>query len=112
MSIILRPRAQFEHLDGLPLTGALAVALTLSSKFGVKAKVRWPNDVVFQGHKLAGTLVEAKLRGNTPRYALLGLGLNANFPGALLASEVEDATTLFDILGSPVDREELISQIL
>jgi len=110
MTTILRPSPDFRSLDGLPLIGALAVALTLSSKYGINALVRWPNDVTFQGRKLAGTLVEAKFLGNTVTSALLGIGLNANFHAKTI--EIENATTVLDILGSSVDRAELVSSIL
>jgi BirA family biotin operon repressor/biotin-[acetyl-CoA-carboxylase] ligase len=77
MTTVLRPTSHFSHLDGLPLIGALATAVVLSSKQTVKALVRRPNDVMFQDRKLAGTMVEAKFSGNALAYALLGLGLNA-----------------------------------
>jgi len=67
--------------------------------------------IVVRG-KLAGTSVEAKFEGNTPAYALLGLGLNANFHTKLIAREVESAISVLDILGSPVDRADLISSLL
>jgi BirA family biotin operon repressor/biotin-[acetyl-CoA-carboxylase] ligase len=110
MTIILRPLPDFRPLDGLPLIGALAVALALNSVHGIEALVRWPNDVTVHARKIAGILVEASLRGNTVASALLGVGLNANFHANMM--EVERATTLLDILGSSVDREELISSIL
>lgn len=112
MTTVLRPTSHFRPLDGLPLIGALATAVVLSLKHTVKAMVRWPNDVMFQDRKLAGTMVEAKFSGNALVYALLGLGLNANFNSRLISERVENAITLLDILGSPVDRAELISQIL
>jgi len=112
MTIVLKPTSHFRPLDGLPLIGALATAVVLSLKHAVNATVRWPNDVMFQDRKLAGTIVEAKFSGNALAYALLGLGLNANFDSKLISERVENATTLLDILGSPVDRAELISQIL
>lgn len=112
MTTVLRPPSHFEPLDGLPMIGALAVALTLHTRYDIKTLVRWPNDVTFRGRKLAGTLVEAKFSGNAPIYALLGLGLNANFHTKLIAGDVESAITVLDILGSDIDRAGLISSIL
>jgi BirA family biotin operon repressor/biotin-[acetyl-CoA-carboxylase] ligase len=112
MTTILRPVQNFDHLDGLPLLGALAIALSLSSGYGIKALVRWPNDVVCLGRKLAGTLVEAKFSGNRPTYALLGIGLNVNFQASEITNEAESATTVLDILGHAVDMAELVCSIL
>jgi BirA family biotin operon repressor/biotin-[acetyl-CoA-carboxylase] ligase len=112
LTIILRPPPAFEPLEGLPLLGALATARAVASAHGIKARVRWPNDVVFNGRKLAGTMVEASFKGNAIVYALLGLGLNANFPASLISQSAEDPVTLLDILGSAVDRGELIASLL
>jgi BirA family biotin operon repressor/biotin-[acetyl-CoA-carboxylase] ligase len=112
MTAILRPPLSLTPLDGLPLVGALAVCLALNKKCDIRPKVRWPNDVVLDHLKLAGVLVEAKIAGNAPEYALLGLGLNANFHTSLIRDWTENATTVLDILGSPVDRAALISSIL
>jgi BirA family biotin operon repressor/biotin-[acetyl-CoA-carboxylase] ligase len=112
MTTILRPAQHFGPLDGLPLLGALAVTLSLSSSYGIRALVRWPNDVVCLGRKLAGTLVEAKFSGNTSTYALLGIGVNVNFQASEIVDEDESATTVLDILGHAVDKAELVCAIL
>jgi BirA family biotin operon repressor/biotin-[acetyl-CoA-carboxylase] ligase len=112
MTTILRPPQNVTPLDGLPLIGALAVCLALSERCSIKPKVRWPNDVMLDHFKLAGILVEAKIAGNAPAYVLLGLGLNANFHASLVRRSAENATTVLDALGSPVDRAKLISSIL
>jgi BirA family biotin operon repressor/biotin-[acetyl-CoA-carboxylase] ligase len=112
MTVILRPPPSLKPLDGLPLVGALAVCQALSKKGRFIPKVRWPNDVVLDHLKLAGVLVEAKIVGNVPAYLLLGLGLNANFHASLIRHWTENATTVLDALGSPIDRTELISSIL
>lgn len=112
MTVVLRPPQRFGQLESLPLLGALCATLTLSSKFGIMAQVRWPNDVMFLDRKLGGTLVESKFRGNTLECVLLGLGLNANFHSRLIATDAVRATTTLDILGHDIDRAEAISHIL
>ena len=112
MTVILRPPQQFEPIDSLPLLGALSAALTLSSRYGIMAQVRWPNDVIFRERKLGGALAESKFRGNTLECVLLGLGLNVNFHRKLIAAGAQRAITTLDILGSEIDRAEVISHIL
>ena len=112
MSIVLRPPKSFEPLDGIPLISALAIAQAINEIHGLRTSVRWPNDVVIDRQKLAGTLVETKLTGNALQYLVLGLGVNANFPSSMLTGVSGNATTLSDAIGHPVDIEELAVRIL
>ncbi len=111
-TVVLRDALSVDVCNSLPLMGALAVARTLESSLGVMARVRWPNDVVADGRKVAGVLVEAKSKGNELDYALLGIGINANFPIRTIKEVSQHSTSLLDIVGSPVNRESTISLIL
>jgi len=73
MSLILRPAAA----SGLRWTGlgALAVAEALKGE-GLPAQIKWPNDVLIEGGKAAGVLVEVAWEGNRPLYLILGIGIN------------------------------------
>lgn len=112
MSIVLRPPQSFEPLHGIPLISALGVVRAINAILGFRTSVRWPNDVFFKNRKLAGTLVEAKLTGNTLDYAVLGLGVNANFPSSMFPDTAGNATTLSDIIGHRIENAELATQIL
>ena len=82
-SLVLR-----EHDDLLPLRGGLAVA----DLAGTGAQVKWPNDVLVGGRKLAGVLVEARPQEG---WAVLGIGVNVAVDPAELPPEVRDrAATL------------------
>ena len=111
MTIILRGPLVQAASSSLPLIGALATVKGIRSQLGIDVQVRWPNDVVFMGKKLSGIIVETKTRGNEFEYALLGMGINANFPVSLLKG-APNSTTLLEIIGSPVDREQLVCSIL
>ena len=112
MSILLRPPASFSSLEGLPLVGALAIARGITSALNIEALVRWPNDVVVSGRKLAGVLVESRLKGLLPEFIILGMGVNANFHATILGEVARDSTSLLDAVGSAVDRELLICEML
>jgi len=112
MTLILRPPFVFNPLDTLPLLGALAVARTVNSSLGIKANVRWPNDIVVGRQKLAGVLAETTFIGNQLQYTLLGIGINANFHPSEIKEIFPTPTTLLELLGSPIDREELICVLL
>jgi len=111
LSVLLRPRDRQPFLDSLPLLGALAIAEAVSSQLRLKARVRWPNDVVVDDQKIAGVLAEAKSKGNELAYAILGLGINANFSVDEIGAST-NAATLQSLLGAPIDRVALICSIL
>ena len=111
LSILLRPQDRQSFLDSLPLLGALVIAAAVSSQLRLKACVRWPNDVVVDDQKIAGVLAEARSKGNELAYAILGLGINANFTVDEIGS-FANAATLQSLHGTPIDREALICKIL
>lgn len=112
MTTLFRPPLALDSLSTLPILAALAAAKTINSILGVRARVRWPNDIVVGDRKLAGVIVEAKFKGNQVEYALVGVGINANFHSDILGALGPASTSLEDLLGSPVDREEIITLLL
>ncbi|MEI8055152.1 MAG: biotin--[acetyl-CoA-carboxylase] ligase [bacterium] len=69
------------ELSGLSLAIAVAVAEALSS-YGIKKDIalKWPNDVLWQKHKLAGILVEVSGEAHNICHAIIGVGLNVDMP--------------------------------
>ena len=112
ITILLRAPSLTELLNSLSLIGSIAVAKIIAANLNIPAKVRWPNDIIFEGRKVSGTLVQGKTKGNELEYAMLGIGINANFHTKLISNVAPAATTLLDILGHEVDREQLISKLL
>ncbi|WP_261821237.1 biotin--[acetyl-CoA-carboxylase] ligase [Nocardioides sp. OK12] len=89
-SLLLRPRVAAEHWPWLPLLTGHAVGAALGA-LGYPAGVKWPNDVLVEGRKLAGILVE-RVETPTGPAAVLGIGLNVRLPADLLP--VPTATSL------------------
>jgi BirA family transcriptional regulator, biotin operon repressor / biotin---[acetyl-CoA-carboxylase] ligase len=76
--------------------------------------LKWPNDVVDEsGHKLAGLLLETAITGERVSEAVLGVGVNVNWPRTEMPSEIaERATSLIDLGGGPIDRVALLRSYL
>ncbi|WP_417911764.1 biotin--[acetyl-CoA-carboxylase] ligase [Candidatus Electronema sp. TJ] len=94
----------------LPFAAGLACCRTVRL-YGLDARLKWVNDVLVDGRKIAGILCSTVLRPNQDRYHLIGIGLNANnreFPAELQAS----AVSLTELLGDDVDRAKLAGQLL
>ncbi|MEX1298859.1 MAG: biotin--[acetyl-CoA-carboxylase] ligase [Desulfotignum sp.] len=88
---------------------SLTLSLTLEGLFGLDVRVKWPNDLLLQGKKLAGLLSEMETRADMIRYLLVGIGLNVNNDPS---SESFAATSLQRVLGRPVSRKEILTQFM
>jgi len=105
----------FPH-EGLPaaaltITSAVAVAETLAETLALDARIRWPNDVLVEGEKVAGILVEAVTRPHDQRGEqgfLIGVGVNVNSGPA----EVPAAGALAVKVSRLLDRTLLVVSLL
>jgi len=102
-STILRPPLDLFPL--LPLLAALTVAGGIEVATGAAADLKWPNDVLLNGRKLAGILLERPAGADV----VLGVGVNVNQSAAELP---EGATSLAAELGHELEREPLLAAIL
>ena len=94
MSFLLRPDLSPEKCSGLTLVTALALSKSLRKYTGMDLLIKWPNDVVCNGKKVAGILTELAVDNMETDYVVVGVGINVNtkeFP-----QEIRDvATSLF-----------------
>ena len=110
LSIILYP--SLVYLPSLIMLASLAVVRSIEAVTGLKAQVKWPNDVLVNGRKVCGILIESDVQGDTVVYAIIGIGVNVN----LRISDVPEisslATSLSDELGRDVSLLSLIRRLL
>lgn len=81
-SLAWRFAAPLHRLAGLPLAVGVALAETLG-KLGVTVTLKWPNDLIKDGSKLAGILVESQGAGSNTVWAVIGVGINLDMPAPL-----------------------------
>ena len=79
MTLIERPQSP-RGLDVLSLRIGLLLADALDPVAGGRVGLKWPNDLVVAGRKLAGTLVEARWRDQRVDWIAIGIGLNVSVP--------------------------------
>lgn len=77
LSVIFEFSLKSTRLPLLTLAAGLALCRALEP-LGIRPKIRWPNDIVVNGSKLAGILAESGVRGRGTRYVVLGIGLNVH----------------------------------
>ena len=107
-SILLRPPVATPRLPELSLVAGRACAAAIAEVTGLAPAIKFPNDVLLRGRKVAGVLAEAK--GD---HVVLGIGINANAAADQLPSETSlPATSLRLETGRPVDRGALLAALL
>lgn len=105
MSVVLRPEMPIDRYPILTSVGAVATAAAIAETIPVSPRVRWPNDVVIGGRKVAGVLAEVRdLTARRPP-AVLGIGVNVNLSRDELPKELRPfATSLAIEAGGLVNR--------
>jgi BirA family biotin operon repressor/biotin-[acetyl-CoA-carboxylase] ligase len=117
-SLIVYPTlADSDILSRMTALGALAVCDALRNAYQLDALIKWPNDIIVNGRKLAGILTEAQWTGDALATVILGMGINvasASISEAVLpaANLRFPATSVEDELHRPVDRLELLHAVL
>lgn len=108
-SILLRPTVEKNHASMLTLLMALAVQKAVTSLSGTQADIKWPNDVIMHGKKIAGILTEMYLKDDDIDFVVIGTGINVKkqaFP-----EELVNAGSIEDESGRMIDRESLLHQV-
>jgi len=104
MSMLFKNVFSSMKYSGFTMLGSLSLCYYLRLEYGFDFKMRWPNDVMFEGNKLAGVLANM-------RDGIIGLGFGVNINQDL--SELPDmATSIFLLSGEEVDRNIFIPNFL
>jgi BirA family biotin operon repressor/biotin-[acetyl-CoA-carboxylase] ligase len=113
-SVILRPSIAPQQYQRLTMACSLATADSIEDRLGLKTGLKWPNDVLIQGKKVAGILTELHTKGEDLIHAVVGVGLNVNvdFTEPQVSFLKEQATSLAQECGSAVSREEVLACVL
>jgi len=113
VSIVLRPAVPPYEAPRAALIAALAACRAVEETAGVPVQVKWPNDVLVHGKKVAGILVEMEAELEEVRFLVAGVGINANLPAGAFPEDARDqATSLMAATGRKVDRVQLLAALL
>ncbi len=109
LSIILYP--SLSYLSSMIMLASLAVVHSVEAATGLKSQIKWPNDVLINGRKLCGILIESDVRGSMVRL-VIGIGINVNLRPADFPEILPIATSLSRELGSQVSRLKVLRCLL
>ena len=112
VSSVLRPALHPSEVSSLTFISCLAAFDTLTS-MGLAPTLKWPNDVVVNGRKICGTLIELIVEPDTVRFVVIGIGLNVNMSEADMDEEIRGkATSLFLETGNCFERARVCGMLL
>lgn len=109
MSMTWPHNSQRLSIDKASLLTSVAIAEAVEPLLGRAVGIKWPNDIVIDGRKLAGILIETVDTGT-----VIGIGLNVGINAEHLKTmpdELRDKVTSFALLGRPIDRLRIAADV-
>ena len=91
MSVIFRPKLLPSQASQVTLMSAVAVAKMIEKETGLAPQIKWPNDILIEGKKMAGILTEMQSETDQVRFLIVGIGVNITVPAESLP---ENATSI------------------
>ena len=110
-SVIIRPIFDNNKIGLLPLFAAASVALVIEAITGLRCECKWPNDILLNGRKCCGILMESAFQHNLLNYVIIGIGLNVNqkiFDEKLAGK----ATSLSRECNKEFDRKDIFQRVM
>ena len=113
LSIVLRPGLPPKHAPQITLAAAVALVETVGSFLPRPPVIKWPNDILVDGKKLAGILTEAACDTERVKYVILGIGLNVNYRAEAMPETLyRRATSMADGAGENLSRETVLVRLI
>jgi len=113
LSMILTTPLPVQEAPQPGMVVGLTLVKVLRDQYGLKAAIKWPNDVLVNGKTLAGILADMQSDQDSTRFMVIGIGINANYRERDFAEPFRyPATALALELGAPVNRREVLLNFL
>jgi BirA family biotin operon repressor/biotin-[acetyl-CoA-carboxylase] ligase len=110
-STIIRPKLEINKIGLLPFFAAAGAALAIETAIDARCECKWPNDVLLNGKKCCGILLESSFQHNVLDYAVMGIGVNVN--QKVFGGDLENkATSLSQEFGREFDRRDVFRRIM
>lgn len=114
LTVVLPPPSLDISLFGnIPLWVGTRVSAWITGRLGFQIALKWPNDLMFDGRKLGGILVESGIEGNKPGSVTIGIGINTNVTPDIEPIEKDHvfAVSLAEIVGAKQDPKSLATSL-
>jgi len=107
-SFILRPEIAPNKINLITLVFAVAIAKSLR-KFGLNAKIKWPNDILIAQRKICGILLEMDCEADRIKFLIAGIGINNSTSHSELT---HNATSVYEETGMKINNQDLLKETL
>lgn len=112
LSMLLRPSCALEQVSNISALAAVAVCRAIREETGLQPGIKWPNDIVLNGRKLCGILVESSSEGAGCRL-VVGIGINVNTAREAFPEELRAiACSVLTETGRETDNRKLSRQLV
>lgn len=111
-SVLFRPPFSIDRVFSLTMLTSVSLVDAIREMTGLRALIKWPNDIYCNGKKMAGILTEFSADSTDIEYVVVGTGLNVNWDIQDRPELEHIATSLMKEVGYPVSRITLLSHIL
>src|SRR5271163_682412 len=96
-SVLLRPDLRPQEATQLTVASATALRRAIQTETGLKPEIKWPNDILIGGKKVAGILTELSAELDKVRYVILGIGIDVNLDVSEFPAELKKTATSLKI---------------
>ena len=112
-SLLLRPNLRPQEATQLTVASATALRRAIHSETGLNPEIKWPNDILVRGRKVAGILTEMSAELDRIQQIILGIGVNVNTSASEFQPELRKLATSLKIeSGKAISRADLATAIL
>lgn len=112
-SVLLRPSLHPQAATQLTVASATALCRAIREQTPIKPEIKWPNDVLVEGRKVAGILTEMGAELDHIKHLTLGIGIDVNVAATEFPPELRKiATSLRAEAGQPINRTEFAAAVL
>ena len=117
LSILLRPNFELSQISLFPMITSLAASIAIEKILKIKPELKWPNDVMLKGKKVAGILIDVAIESNKIDYIVIGVGINFRVHPSKISRHIKNPKRQYGITtlvkekqkGNPI---ELVQQFL
>jgi len=113
MSLLLRPRVPLPLAPQLTMLAAVALCRGLGRIAPLPIGIKWPNDLLVEGRKISGILLESAAEDERLKHVVVGIGISVNLEAEDFPPEVRaKAVSLRMALGRPLDRTDVVAAVM
>ena len=112
ISVVLRPHIHPSSVYPITFLSSLAMYDTIGELTGIRPSLKWPNDVLINGKKVCGTLIELSTEADMVRFVIVGIGFNINMQRSEIDEEIINKATSLSIETKKIYERALVCGIL